>query len=368
MSLPPNQIQEAQGAPGRRGALGAAMSYWMKEPYYMAKWNYFHRPSVWNAVGGSKGVQWHGMYGFKSLLAGSGGISYTGGPRSVAPGMKWLLRGGGRGLEQRGLGFSGLDPNVGRAALRIRGGISAGLPRGYSTNITSVPGLTGRVGMGFQRAGAGFRTGGVTGAIRGIGGRGTETAATWIGKIGGGYSTGIGAFTYRGMEAAISRGGGLTEMAPGLRASIARGITSEVSGVGGLVRPGKYSGRVLGTLSPVHQQLFSMTGKGGRSALRRGIMARGGARLMAAGAVGLNLALFGGMVGNLAMGATRAIGEASWRMRMNTRIPALEFGGGVDPFQQQGSMTERQRAIQAIQGSHLNARTAMGNEARLLHQ
>jgi hypothetical protein len=66
-------------------------------------------------------------------------------------------------------------------------------------------------------------------------------------------------------------------------------------------------------------------------------------------------------VGHIAMGVNRQI------QHLSMGIPNLEMGGDISQFQTQLAATERQRAIQAIQGSMYNARIAIGNEASMMH-
>ncbi len=122
-------------------------------------------------------------------------------------------------------------------------------------------------------------------------------------------------------------------------------------------------GQIMRGLSPEQQALMGAMGKG---ALRRGIMTKGSAQLMRVGTVGLNIALFGGTLATMAYTGTRALGEQMLRMRMDQRGPRLEWGTGQDPFPQSGSLTERQRAITAIQGSQINGRSYLGSEAALM--
>ena len=55
--------------------------------------------------------------------------------------------------------------------------------------------------------------------------------------------------------------------------------------------------------------------------------------------------------------------------RATERVHSLELGGELSRnFLTQGAATERQRALNAIQASHLSGRRFMGNEATILHQ
>lgn len=75
------------------------------------------------------------------------------------------------------------------------------------------------------------------------------------------------------------------------------------------------------------------------------------------------------VLGGLAIGgmgyAGYKFGEAATNYRK--RLRKLEIGGGDIMNSIQGAATDRQRSMQALQGSPLNARMALGNEAQLLH-
>jgi len=75
------------------------------------------------------------------------------------------------------------------------------------------------------------------------------------------------------------------------------------------------------------------------------------------------LAFKGGeALGRLGVNVTNAIRQQA------LAIPRLDMGGDITSFQTGLASTERQRAIQAIQGGMYNARMAIGNEAAYLHQ
>lgn len=58
-------------------------------------------------------------------------------------------------------------------------------------------------------------------------------------------------------------------------------------------------------------------------------------------------------------------GEASWQYHLKS-LP-LETTGSLSAFQTSGAATMRQRSVMNIQRSHLNARSAFGNEAQYAH-
>jgi len=77
--------------------------------------------------------------------------------------------------------------------------------------------------------------------------------------------------------------------------------------------------------------------------------------------VGLIAAQVGEGVVRVGMHAMKSIQQYSMG------IPRLDMGGDVSSFHTGLATTERQRAIQAIQGGMYNARMAIGNEAAFLH-
>lgn len=76
----------------------------------------------------------------------------------------------------------------------------------------------------------------------------------------------------------------------------------------------------------------------------------------------MDLAFKAGELGGQLLGAT-----AHALRNVSENISRLEMGGPVVSFQTGAAITERQRAVQAIQMNQLNARQAIGQEARFLH-
>lgn len=72
------------------------------------------------------------------------------------------------------------------------------------------------------------------------------------------------------------------------------------------------------------------------------------------------------LAGSLGSAVGTTIGAATTGLRSAiANIRTTEFGGSQPiVFQMSAALTERQRALQAIQGSSLNARTFLGNEAQ----
>jgi hypothetical protein len=102
------------------------------------------------------------------------------------------------------------------------------------------------------------------------------------------------------------------------------------------------------------------------NALRRG-GAAAMANPMAAVGVALSALPFVAAAGILYGGVKGAttIMEKSWQTHVN-KIP-LQFAGSTAAFFSDGAATMRQRSVMAIQRSHLNARSAFGQEASYLH-
>jgi hypothetical protein len=66
-------------------------------------------------------------------------------------------------------------------------------------------------------------------------------------------------------------------------------------------------------------------------------------------------------------GGMKSIVQGGWNLFEKTINPT-DYSLGGREISGQFAVTQRQRAIQAIQQSHLNARSAIGNEAAYLHR
>lgn len=85
----------------------------------------------------------------------------------------------------------------------------------------------------------------------------------------------------------------------------------------------------------------------------------------------------GGVIGTLAIGVTAAaaVGYAGYSIGERGRAHAkqlrqVEMGGGtkvMEALSSHGAATMRQRAVMALNNTHLNGRSAMGSEASLMH-
>lgn len=76
----------------------------------------------------------------------------------------------------------------------------------------------------------------------------------------------------------------------------------------------------------------------------------------------------GAIVGGLAIAGAVTYGVNKYGEARQRRIKGLEFAAvNSNIVDSQGAYTERQRAINALNDSRINARIALGNEAALLH-
>jgi hypothetical protein len=336
--------------------------YWFKEPYYAARWTYFHRPSVWTKMADKGTFDWYGLSGFKTLLAGEKGIGYRGGPRTLHKPSRWLLNSGARGLEEVGKGFTKLSTR----GFALKGGQYPWLNAPLGPQVGGVLRATGQKLM---TAGQGFRTGGLGGAVTGLG---------WAG--GGKRIQGFAGGTTLGMSEKMLVNAGYT-------AAEARTIIGDVSKIGG---KGFFSGKYVDKFASYYMENamaspYSALGTSysnqaikaaaigtpianpvKRAAIGSALRIQGAARLMAGVSVGLNIAMFGGILAKLGYAGARRIAEESWDLKMNRSAQMLEFGSGLNPYQTSGASTERSRAVQAIQESHLNSRTSLGREAEFM--
>ena len=100
----------------------------------------------------------------------------------------------------------------------------------------------------------------------------------------------------------------------------------------------------------------------------RAVRFKAATRLMSGAAVGINIAMIGGI---LAAGAYRGITattDAAMKFMNSNSMRRLETGSGLNPFPFSGAVTERAKALQAISNSRMNARGTLGGEAALAHE
>jgi hypothetical protein len=378
LGLPPGvleneRISEFEDVERKRGIAAAGRNLWLSSPYYGMKWTYFHRPGAWNRMGTTGKFEWHGLVGFKTLFAGERGITYGGKVRkSAATGTGWMLKAGGAGLEKTGdlirsFVIKRTTESLATPASPFTMGYAGGQviwPAGADIDITRGEASTMRnktayrISRGFRRAGVGFRTGGISGIV------GTFS------KPAGGLVSGIfgGALITKYMPYGNLSSAGFNQVEIDSIMQSAR-----KSGIKGLIGAGKYGRNWMlanqYTPDMITGSLYSGLGSQAKTkAVASAFRFAGATRLMAGLSVGLNIALFGGMLASLSYSGMRALGATANRMRTDMRVPNLEFGTGYAPFNSAGAYTERQRAIQAIQSSHINGRSSIGNEAALMHE
>jgi len=137
--------------------------------------------------------------------------------------------------------------------------------------------------------------------------------------------------------------------------------------------------RALGRTSSLNLRWF--TGEAGTAltGAERALIGRGLSRAAIFSGVGkiaggvlplVNTFLLGKLAIDLASFAGGAAGRTLGALTSNiprfiSNIRQTEFGGNVEALQYSGAITERQRALAAIQGSSINARTMLGSEAGL---
>lgn len=126
-------------------------------------------------------------------------------------------------------------------------------------------------------------------------------------------------------------------------------------GIGGAVagRPGEFIGGVGGTVAGAYAgTALVASGPYGWAAAAIGAAAVG---TVAAGAAG---------VGAVGYGTYQTL-KAGYRYRQMQK--GIHTSGSLAAFHTQGAQTMRARAVQAIHKSHLNARSALGQEANFMH-
>jgi hypothetical protein len=397
VSIPNNRIENFQREDQRAGLVSAMTSAYLQTPLYAARWNYTMRPSVWKSMAeGNRGVRWHGIQGFRGLMAGNVGIGYRGNERGELSALnpnRWIIEGAGYGLQHGGRAISrGVHSSLMRNAIP-----------GMGATINTPSSRLYRFGLGMERFGTGMRTGGIGGGIAGIGGTRATATGNWIQKFaGGGYYSQIGGYgamrfnyDYETLSNIYSRlatpshiydAAGAMTLGPkpvfadllspnksqfvenlGATEVLARRIpeTARIRdifmGKRGFARK-VATMRSAGTIT-TDQARVMMATEATTGAIGRSIRFTAGARLMSVAVVGMNVALIGGIVGaGLFRGATSAT-DAMLRWTRSNSIRQLEFGSGVQPFMY--GATERSKALQAISNSRLNYRSAIGNEAAL---
>lgn len=125
------------------------------------------------------------------------------------------------------------------------------------------------------------------------------------------------------------------------------GLVGEIPGVGG---PLSYGANLVGTF------YGSKFGAAPLRAIGANPVLAGGAALVGLGGA----ALYG------TSQVSKAILQEGYSYSMQRQ--GIETSGSLAAFQTRGANTMRARAVQAIQRSHINSRSALGNEAALMHR
>lgn len=215
---------------------------------------------------------------------------------------------------------------------------------------------------------------------------GVRAAGKWVSRVFGGTQTSLGKFRFAfGPQSAATKAAGLSSVEGQAVTSVLRGrgwspmrlrgvIRTErlaakeiekVSLWSALFRRTKVAGEITGKLDKGF--VSYLTKEAVQANVRRGLWWQAGARAAAAGAGLANIALVASIVGPMAYYGAKAVADTS--QALISKIHTLEMGTGVfQPGMTMAATTERRRAIQMIQGSQLNARSAIGNEARLAHE
>lgn len=130
-------------------------------------------------------------------------------------------------------------------------------------------------------------------------------------------------------------------------------------GIGGAVagRPGEFIGGIGGTVAGTYAGTAAVAAIGASGPVGWGAagLAAAGVATMAAGAAGVAAAGYG----------TYQTLKAGYRYRQMQK--GIHTSGSLAAFHTQGAQTMRARAVQAIHKSHLNARSALGQEANFMH-
>ena len=146
-----------------------------------------------------------------------------------------------------------------------------------------------------------------------------------------------------------------------------------LGGMGGRMLPlmGAYGGAALGFSAgqSIGSGLGNLMGTGeGTTGLVGGILgARTGAALGAMATSSLSTAIFTGLVVGGANIATNVVGDYLKSGFKNNRTRGLDFAGDISAYYNNAAVTMRQRSVQAMHKSHLNARSALGQEASIMH-
>lgn len=136
-------------------------------------------------------------------------------------------------------------------------------------------------------------------------------------------------------------------------------LMTSYAGAGVGMQAGKMIGTGLGNLLGIEGYGPGLAGGifGAAAGAKAGAFLGGGLHRLAFGAL-----MFGG-----AMMATDAVSGVLKSGFKNPKTRGLDIAGDTAAFFNSQASTMRQRAVQAMHKSHLNARSALGNEASIMH-
>ena len=100
----------------------------------------------------------------------------------------------------------------------------------------------------------------------------------------------------------------------------------------------------------------------------RAVRFKAATRLMSGAAVGINIAMIGGVVAAAGYRGVVAATDSAMKFMNYNGFRRLDTGSGLNPFPFSGAVTERAKALQAISNSRMNARGTLGGEAALAHE
>lgn len=290
-----------------------------------------------------------GGMGVMGLMKGTGYMDYKMPGNALAWGFdishvdaggNSVLKGWGQELSMGPDGMS-IKPGAQAAADFAQHGWSYKGLKGFAPK--NLPGL----GMNAFFTYQGYQEGGLSGAYDAMALNTAVEASLfrWSAGVGTAYHTGSG---WVGKNTKLA--GHPLKM--GMANSLTRGLGAGISG---------YVGQQLGLATgiPMAGTVGATVGAyiGGApiQALRANPMMVGGV-MLGAGA---------GLVGYGAYSVIKAAGKAGYDHRQSRR--GVNSDGDMGAFMTQNAMTMRERSVQAIAKSHLNARSALGQEANFMH-
>jgi len=289
-----------------------------------------HREKYYSKTpGGFARAVGHGIaaeYGFSKT---SRGWEFFGGRRGWAMDLSKLKQGWGAATTKRGMA-SALGKGAGRFGLRALPAVSW-LFMGHSIK-------------------SGYNEGGIGGAIGG----GLEWGATSVG-FSAAFS-GVGR-TFKGSGAGTMMKLGHTRGMTKAKASWAKGSAS--AGARARHIPGGAASAKAGWATKAGSAALGYTAGSAGPLTRAALL---GSRAFAMQTLAMLPVMAG--IGHV----TAATGRASRDIDAGHRSLGINTSSSLAAFSTKGAFTSRQMSVQAIQRSHLNARSALGNEAQYMHR